>query len=135
MLSKSWKYVPMPASSPHELAAYAMRWCPKPILIVPTYTVPPREDRIARRGVPPAAPPRREIAAVEAESWLTFSLSTKDEGIASSWMGGLGAWPEDAAPKPAVNLIGICPHNGNRFHQIKSITYFLKVQTFVRLCR
>lgn len=36
MLSRSWKYVPIPASRPHELAAYAMRWCPKPILMVPT---------------------------------------------------------------------------------------------------
>lgn len=118
MLSRSWKYVPMPASRPHELAAYAMRWCPNPILIVPTYTVPPREDRIARRGVGPVAPPRREIAAAEVESWLTLSLSTKDEGIASSWMGGLGSRLEEAAPKPAVNLMRKldkmteCPHSG-----------------------
>lgn len=105
MFRRSWKYVPIPASRPHELAAYAMRWCPKPILMVPTYTVPPREDRMARRGAPPAAPPRRDIAAAEVESWLTLSLSTKEEGIASSWTGGLGLWLEDEAPKPAVTLI------------------------------
>ena len=91
MLSRSWKYVPMPESNPHELAEYAMRWCPKPILMVPTKTVPPREDRMARRGAPPpVAPPRREMAAAEAESWLTLSLSTKEEAMASRWTGGLG---------------------------------------------
>lgn len=68
MFSRSWKYVPMPLSSPQELAAYAIRWCPKPMRIVPTYRVPPRDDRIARRvgadpaSDPPLPPPRIDIA-------------------------------------------------------------------------
>ena len=40
MLSRSWKYVALPLASAHEEAAYAMRWWPKPIRIVPTTIAP-----------------------------------------------------------------------------------------------
>ena len=40
MLSRSWKYVALPLASAHEEAAYAMRWWPKPMRIVPTTIAP-----------------------------------------------------------------------------------------------
>ena len=40
MLSRSWKYVAFADASPHDDAAYAMRWWPKPMRIVPTTIAP-----------------------------------------------------------------------------------------------
>ena len=40
MLSRSWKYVAFADASPHDDAAYAMRWWPNPMRIVPTTSAP-----------------------------------------------------------------------------------------------
>lgn len=58
MLRRSWKYVGRFDARPHDAAAYAMRWCPKPIRIVPTTSGVDPLRLTTGRSAAPALPER-----------------------------------------------------------------------------